>query len=590
MEGSTLDPPSGQANLIGGRASSAMRALARSLLTHPVLAAGWLFSLLASCAATLALPLVVSQAVDSAQLAPSILFVLCAVGAALACTTALRFYCITALGEHAAADLKCALLDHLLRMDGAFYDRNKSGELFSRMTTDVGMVRFAIGGAASIALRCILTGVGAAWMLYLSDPRLAIRAMLVAPFAVLCITIGSRSIRDGAMQHHQALAEAFALARERLAAHSLVRAFGREPDEAMRFAHALTIVATSNRRLAISGAAVQAGTLLLLGCGFVFTLRYGAQLVSSGEMTKGTLVQFGLYVGVLLLACIEASHAQAVLAKAHGAFRKIDEVLRQPAAADETAKAQLRADAPELVFQDVHFCYPGSNEQAGVFGASFRAPAGQMTAFIGASGAGKSTVFALIHRFYETNRGLIRIGAHVLGEAPIASTRALISSVPQRPNIFSTSVSENIRYGNGKASEEQIEHSARLAGAHEFIERMVGRYGAALGAHGQQLSGGQEQRLAIARALASPGPLLLLDEPTSALDAQAELIVLQALRELVPPRTVVVITHRHSVMRAADHIVLFDGGRVVAEGSHEALRGQPLYEAVMRDPSLVAPL
>lgn len=583
MEGSTLDEPPAQAPLGASRACGAMRVLMRSLLTHPILAAGWLLSLLASCAATLTLPLFISHVIDSAQLGASILFTLCALGAALACTTALRFYCVTVLGEHAAADLKSALLDHLLRMDGAFYDRNKSGELFSRMTTDVGMVRFAVGGAASIALRCILTGVGAAWMLYLSDPRLAIRALLVAPFAVICITIGSRSIRDGAMRHHQALAEAFSLARERLAAHSLVRAFGRQSYEARRFAQALTTVAMSNRRLAILGAAVQAGTLLLLGCGFVLTLRYGAQLVSSDEMTKGTLVQFGLYVGVLLLACVEASHAQAVLAKAHGALRKIDEVLCQPAAAQQTTPAEPRAPAPELMFQNVHFCYPESNDRVGLFGASFRAPAGKMTALIGPSGAGKSTVFALVHRFYEINRGSIRIGAHILGEAPVASTRALISSVPQRPSMFSTSVSENIRYGNAKASENQIQQSAKLAGAHEFIERIPGRYRAALGAHGQQLSGGQEQRLAIARALASPSPLLLLDEPTSALDAQAERIVLETLRDLAPNRTIVVITHRHSVMRAADHIVLFDGGRVVAEGSHETLRRQPLYEAVIRD-------
>lgn len=569
-------PAAGPRTATGG----AWHTLRRSIKAHPVLLACWGLSLLISCGSMLALPLIVARVVDSVRLGDQALIILAIIGTVLAVSTAARFYSVTMIGEYAAADLKSALLAHLLRMDGRFYDSTKMGELTSRMTTDVGMVRFAVGGAGSIAIRCMVTGFGATAVLIISHAQLALYVLLIAPAAGAMTTFGARSIRSGALQLHQLLAEAFALAGERLSANHVVRAFGRESYEAALFHRSLHRVTVAGRNLAAKNAVLQCVTLLALGLGITLTLRQGALLVASGEMSQGALAQFGLYVGVLLMAAIEASHAHAVLQRAKSALEHIDAVLKLPTTPETLSKATRPPSPPEVIFADVSFSHHKTGKKVALDRVSFQAPPGKITALIGPSGSGKSTILALVQRFYPPAAGLIHIGAHNLQDEPTSSTRSLISVVPQFPTIFRMTAAENIGYGNQAATRADIIRAATLAGAASFIEDLPDGYDTILGPSRQPLSVGQAHRLAIARALVSGKPLLLLDEPTSALDAQSEISVVHALRSIATTSTVILATHRPSIMMLADHVVLLEHGRVVLQGSHATLLDFPQYQQI----------
>lgn len=584
MDGSNPSPPSHSAEAARGRSVGAWKIVIESMFRHPYLLVGWQIGLVASCVAALTLPLLVSRSIDGAW-PTSTAFILCGLtGLSLGVTTAVRSYCVTLLGEHAGADLKRALFSHLLHMDAAFFDRTQSGELSTRMTTDIGTVRIAIGAAGSVAVRCTVTGIGAVAMLFASNLSLGLCVVAIAPILVVTVACGSRRIRIQAFGLHTRMAEAFSLAGERLAAQDIVRAYGRESAEVAQFKAKIADGTRIASRLALTGAITQGLAALSLVVGIILTLRYGVRLVDAGQLTHGELVQFGLYVGFLLLSLVEFSHAYVVLSNAHGALAKVDGFLKLSPIKSSACEGAPRPSQYDACFANVSFSYSNQEDAAQLAGVSFTARHGKITALVGASGSGKSTILTLLQRFYEPHSGEIFIGDTPCSSTEVSATRALLTMVPQLPIIFKLSAAENIGYGEASASREDIVRAAVLANADQFIKDLPYGYGTQLGRAGNPLSGGEIQRIALARAFVSRAPILLLDEPTSALDAINELQVIAAIRAAATTRTTIVVTHRPSMMMAADHIVVLDRGKVIGAGTHDVLLSQcHQYASIVRD-------
>ncbi|KRG51342.1 ABC transporter ATP-binding protein [Stenotrophomonas beteli] len=561
--------------------AGAWAVLQEAVRQHPWLLLGWAMGIAVSCTCTLLFPYLVSLSIDRWRMDALALSVLCAVAAALACSTALRFYCITLFGEFTAAHFKRTLLAHLLRMGGEFYDRTGPSVLMTRMTTDVGLIRFALGGACSVAARCLVTGAGSVVMLWVSNAHLALWLLAALPCLLLLMLAGSVWLKRRATQLQEAIVESTAMASERLAAYRVVQSFCRETQEAATFAQGLARGGSAARRLAIATALVQSGTLLVIGCSIALALLEGALLREQGVMSNGELIQFGLYSGVLVLSAVEASHAHSMLVSARAALQRIDAVLREPVV-DVRAGMDRVAEGNEVVFSKVAFAYPGRLDHRVLADISFRARSGRITALVGASGSGKSTTLSLLQRFYSPCAGQILVGGLPLSETPIEATRAQISVVPQFPTVLRMSLRENIAYGSIAVSPDAVLGAARCAGLDLLADTLPLGYDTPLGAGGHPVSGGEAQRIGIARALLSACPIVLMDEPTSALDAQAERDLLAILRRLAGQRTVLVVTHRPSVMAAADHVVLIEGGRVVAEGAPTALLSVPAYQHALR--------
>jgi ATP-binding cassette subfamily B protein len=568
--------------------SSARRAtwsvIARTIKRHPGLFAGWSLSLLASILVMLAIPVVVSSIVQSGLSHTFAIWPLMGIGAGLAVTTATRFYCITLIGEHVGGALKQELFERLLSRDGEFFDRHSSAELSTRMTTDVGMVRLAIGGAWSVVIRVVITGIGSAAMMLTVHPGMTLIALLLAALGVIVLAEGAKRIRSLAFSLHAHTASSIAYAAERLASVQIVRAYVRERHEADNMENLMSENTTVARSLIVVATIVQAASTVLIGLGLIMALRYGAHLVQAESLTVGELAEFALYMGILLLSVIEGSQVVSVLSKADGALAKVGSLLaiEQPLA---SAPSELEHANPIAVhYRRITFRYPTKTDECALSDVSFSAHPGEITAVVGPSGSGKSTLLALLHRFYVPSSGTIQLGDLDIITADVRHTRSLLALLPQRPVMFRMTVAENIAYGRHNSTRTEVATVARLAMADQFIQNLPHGYDTLLGPGGHALSVGQEQRIAVARALISRAPVLLMDEPTSALDARNEQDTLASLRAAAHERTIIVVTHRPTTMRAADRIIVMDRGRVVDQGTHaELLFRCPIYASLGRD-------
>ena len=568
-----------------------LRTLLPYVLRYRGLVAGALLSLMLAAAATLTLPLAVRRMIDHGFTSSDTTFIsnyfsmLVVIAALLALASGCRYYFVVTLGERVVADLRRAVFRHLTTLSPAFFDRARSGEIVSRLAADATQIKAVVGATASVALRNVLLGLGAMAMMVVTSPKLSGLVLAAIPLIVLPLAAFARSVRSRSRQAQDALAEANAYAGEQIGAMRTLQSFSNESLVVGRFQAAVEAAFQAARGSILARAALTFVAILAISSSVVAVLWFGSRDVLSGAMSPGTLGQFLLYSVLAAGALGALSEVWGELSLAAGAAERLTEILREkPDIAAPANPVPLPATAQGAIeFRDVEFAYPARPERAALHGLSFAVRPGETVAIVGPSGAGKTTVFALLQRFYDPDRGAVLIDGVDVRQADPAAVRARIATVPQDVAIFAASVAENIGFGRPDAAQPEIEAAASAAHAAEFVERLPRRYDTPVGERGIALSGGQRQRIAIARAILRDAPILLLDEATSALDAESEKLVQDALEELVRGRTTLVIAHRLATVLKADRILVMDGGRIVEQGTHAALvKRNGLYARLAR--------
>jgi ATP-binding cassette subfamily B protein len=537
-------------------------------------AAASLGFLLVSTSATLALTAALRYLVDNgfASHSPRQLgrdfIIFATVVLVLALATAGRFFFITKLGERVVADLRIALYRHVLTLDQAYFLKVRTGEVLSRMTTDLTIVENMVGSSVSVALRNALTFVGAlAWLTVIS-PQFTGLVIAQGALVLIPLFLVGRRVRTLSNQAQERFAEAVAYAGETLDALDTVQAFGRQPTAGERFAAAVETAFRASLRRIGARALMTALVMMLVTGGIGFILWRAAIALSSGE-----LAQF------IVLAVMAAGSVGALgetwgdVQKTAGAMERIGELLSAaPLIAAPPNPTPMPTPARgEVAFEAVRFAYPGRPDLPALNGFDLHVRPGERVALVGPSGAGKSTVFRLLLRFYDPQGGRVLIDDIDLRQADPSEVRARIALVAQDAALFSGSALENLRFGREEATPEELIAVARAAEAQAFLAALPQGLDTPLGERAKTLSGGQRQRLAIARALVRGAPILLLDEATSALDAENERLVQRALHDAMSGRTTLVIAHRLATVLKADRIVVMDAGRVVDEGTHAEL-------------------
>ena len=498
----------------------------------------------------------------------------------IALATYTRFYFVSWLGERVTADLRRAVFDHLLRLPPSFFEITRTGEVISRLTNDTTMLETIIGSSASVAIRNSLLMIGGFVMLLLTSVKLTLLVLAGVPLVVTPIILFGRRVRRLARASQDRVGDVGAYIDEALHEVRTVQAYGHEEIDRRLFRDRVEAAfATAKRR--IRQRALLVATVILLVFGAVGVILWiGGHDVVAGRLSPGQLSAFVFYAVLVASAVGTISEVIGDLQRAAGATERLFELLAvEPEIRAPAQRVPLPSPARGTVsFDAVTFCYPSRPDVAALDDFSLRTAPGEKIALVGPSGAGKTTVFALLLRFYDPQRGVIRIDGVDLTAADPLEVRKRLAVVPQDPVIFATSVLENVRYGRPDASDAEVLAACEAAYATEFIERLPDRHASFLGERGVRLSGGQRQRLAIARAILADRPVLLLDEATSALDSESERVVQLALERLMTGRTVLMIAHRLATVRHADRIVVMEQGRVVAVGRHDDLtRDSPLY-------------
>lgn len=569
----------------------ALRNLWPFLKPHRALAIGWLVFLGISSGASLLLPVAVRHIIDRGFLAANVETIngtflgLFGVAVVLALATAGRYFCIALLGERSLASMRTALYRHVIGLDVSFYESTRVGELTSRLGTDTEVVQTLVGSGISVALRSAVMLIGAAVAMAWTSPRLAGLTALVIPAVMLPILVFGRRVQKLSRHSQDRIADAAAVANETLNAAQAVKAYGREPIESRRYADAIAkALATARRRIGMRSLLTAAVIVLIFGA-IDLVLWAGARDVIAGELAPGILSQFVLYAIFAAGSVAGLSEVWGDVLRAAGAMERIGELFAEQAHITSPA---LPATLPSPVrgalrFEHVGFHYPSRPDVPALSDFTLDVAPGETVALVGPSGAGKSTVFSLLLRFHDPVSGRVLLDGVDLKAMALPDLRGVIALVPQETVIFGGTAADNIRFGRQDASDAEVTEAARLAEADTFIRALPEGYASAMGERGVRLSGGQRQRIAIARAILRDAPLLLLDEATSALDAQSEAAIQQALERLEKGRTTLVIAHRLATVQRADRIVVMDGGRIVAQGTHEALLKQGgLYAELAR--------
>jgi ATP-binding cassette subfamily B protein len=561
------------------RSLQPLRGLVLYIRHYRGLAAGAVVFLLLAAATTLTLPLAVRRMIDhgfaeaDAGFIASYFSMLVVIAAVLAAASAFRYYFVITLGERVVSDLRRDVFDHVTRLSPAFFDRNQSGEIVSRLTADATQIKSAVGATASVALRNIILGIGAVIMMIVTSPKLSGLVIAVIPLIVLPLVAFGRAVRRRARVAQDMLADATAYAGEQIGAMRTMQAFTSEPMVRRRFALAVESAFEAARQSVRARAMLTFFAIFMTFASVVAVLWFGSRDVLTGAMTPGTLGQFLLYAVFAAGALGALSEVWGELSQAAGAAERMTELLAEaPAIVPPACPKPLPSPARgALVFEDVRFSYPASPARPSLKGLSFSVDSGETLAIVGPSGAGKSTIFALALRFYDPQSGRILVDGIDIRDCDPDQLRRRFAIVPQDVDIFAMSVRDNIAFGRPDATEAEIRQAAADALADEFIHDLPQGYDTLIGERGVTLSGGQRQRLAIARAILRDAPILLLDEATSALDAQSETLVQTALERLMRGRTTLVIAHRLATVLKADRILVMEDGRIVEEGTHENL-------------------
>jgi len=574
------------------RSLAPLRMVFGTALQYPRQIAFALIALVITSAATLAIPyrfkVIIDKAftggADPVQIGHAFQYLLMIV-AILGLGTAMRFYFVSWIGERVVADIRLKVQENLLRLSPGFYEVNSPKEISSRMTSDTAVIENVVGTTVSVALRNTLTGIGGIGVLVYLAPSLTLGLLIGIPLIIAPIVYFGRKIRTVSRTSQDRIADVGAYVTEVLSAMKIVQSFGQERREGERFASVVEGTFETARRRILLRAAMTTVVIMLVFGGVVLVMWRGALAVAAGEISGGTIAAFVLTGGLVAGALGALTEVYGDLLRGAGAASRLAELLEaRPEIAAPARPERLPEPARgSLSFRNVTFRYPARPESAALKDFTLEIEPGETVAIVGPSGAGKSTIFQLVERFYDPQGGTIRLDGVPLTSADPAEIRSRIALVPQVGVLFSANARDNLRYGKWDASDEDIWQAARAANAESFLRALPQGLDTHLGEGGTQLSGGQQQRVAIARALLRDAPILLLDEATSALDAESEQLVQQALEGLMQNRTTLVIAHRLATVRAADRIVVLDEGRIVEQGTHDALtKAGGLYARLAR--------
>jgi ATP-binding cassette subfamily B protein len=530
---------------------------------------------------TLAFPWALRTLIDQGLVdhaAPHVLatkfFELFMVATALAIFSAARFYTVSWLGEKITVDLKNKVYAHVLQQSPTFFETTQSGEVLSRLTSDATLIQTVVGSSLSMGLRNLVMGLGAMVMLVWTNPWLMFQVMGVLAVVVFPSVYLGRRVRRLSRASQDRVADSSAMASEVLNAISVVQSYTAEPREAQRFRTSTAqALATSLRR--VRARSVLVGFIIMASsAALLWGLYMGALSVRAGTTTAGELGQTVVYVILLASAFAVLGEVYGDVLRAAGATERLMELLHTQSDVRSPEHPQAAAwpvNGSSLVLRDVNFNYPSRPTQQALNGLSGEVRAGQTVAIVGPSGAGKTTLFSLLMRFYAPQQGELLLDGVLIDQMALNDLRQRIGVVPQEPVVFSGTVMDNIRYGKPDATDQDVHAAAEAAFAHEFIAELPQGYDTYLGDRGVRLSGGQRQRIAIARAILKNPPMLLLDEATSALDANSERMVQAALDKAMQGRTTLVIAHRLATVQRADSIWVLDHGRLVEQGTHAEL-------------------
>jgi len=556
-----------------------LRALVPFLLRYPKRLALTLLFLLIAAAAQLSIPIFAAGLLDQGFIeqnldaVASFGWLILMVAAIMAMAGGARHYFIAVIGERVLTDIRTAVFKHLLQLDATYFDTHRVGELTSRLNGDVATVRGAIGSSATLALRSLVTIVGAVVMMFLTSVQLALAVVVGLPLLIIPIIFFARRLRRMSRITQDALADLSALATEALSATKTIKSFVQEKNQADNFVfHSEESYGAEVTRL--KARSVLIAIVMFLGTGAVVMLIWwGARSVFEGSVSAGQLIQFLIYAIMASAALTNMSEIFGSLQTVAGATERLVEILETETMMPEPENP-LSMPEPSLgtvEFSDVDFSYATRENEVVLKNISFKVKPGETVAIVGPSGSGKSTIFALLQRFYDVNGGSIRVDGVDAREVRSQDLRQRFSYVEQESVIFAGTIADNIRFGKMDASDEEVIEAAKAALVDEFVGRLSDGYDSVVGERGVMLSGGQKQRLAIARALLKDAPILLLDEATSSLDAQSEHLVQKALERLMQGRTTLVIAHRLATIRDADRILVVDGGELIDEGTHSQL-------------------
>ncbi|WP_299561408.1 ABC transporter transmembrane domain-containing protein [uncultured Sulfitobacter sp.] len=560
------------------RKISALGALVPFVRPYRVLLVAALSALVITAMISLTLPLAVRRVVDSfqggdAQLLDQYFIAALVIAGLLAIGTALRYALVTRLGERVVADIRKATFDRVIGMSPVFYERIMTGEVLSRITTDTTLILSVIGSSVSIALRNILLFAGGLILMMLTSAKLTLMVLLIVPAVIVPILVLGRKLRVISRENQDWIAASSGNASESLSSVQTVQAFTHEAASRRQFAEMTESSYNAARRRIRTRAFLTTIVIFLVFSGVVGVLWIGARDVRAGDMTVGALVQFVIYAVMVAGGVAALSEIWSELQRAAGATERLVDLLQSEDPVQDPAPSKTLPEPVQghILFENVHFNYPARPEIAALDGISIDIKPGETVAFVGPSGAGKTTIIQMILRFYDPQSGRITFDGVDLRDLERDAFRRQIALVPQDPVIFAASARDNIRFGRPDASDEEIEAAARAAAAHVFIAALPDGYDSYLGERGVMLSGGQKQRIAIARAILRAAPVLLLDEATSALDAESEGAVQAAVEDLSQDRTTLIVAHRLATVKKADRIVVLEAGRIVDTGTHDAL-------------------
>jgi len=562
----------------GTKDVAALKALMPFMAPYRGLVVAAILALMLTAALSLTLPLAVRRVIDNfstENVEILDLYFVAAIGVAalLALGTGLRYALVTRLGERVVADIRKAVFDRVIGLSPSFYETVMTGEILSRITTDTTLIQSVIGSSVSVALRNVLIFLGGMILMLFTSAKLTGLVLLIVPLVVVPILTLGRRLRVLSRENQDWIAASSGQAAETLSAVQTVQSFAQESVARRDFSDVTEkSFEVAKQRITVRSIMTVA-VMFLVFAGVVGVLWIGTRDVRADQMSSGALVQFVIYAIMVAGAVAALSEIWGELQRAAGATERLVELLNatdkvNDPAAPKDCPAPLRGD---VRFESVSFAYPSRPDRQALDAVSLAVKPGETVAFVGPSGAGKTTVMQMIQRFYDPQEGAIKLDGVDLREMQREDFRSQIAVVPQDPVIFSGSARDNIRFGRPEASDAEVEAAAKAAAAHEFIEALSEGYDTKLGERGVMLSGGQKQRVAIARAILRDAPVLLLDEATSALDAESERAVQEAVEHLSKNLTTLIVAHRLATVKKADRIVVMQDGAVVAEGTHDAL-------------------